>query len=363
MRRLFSTIVTRQLGQRKTLHQTEHKVGRTFLVWMSIPILTLLSTGIPLVVPQAMALPTSAFPTGQWVTKLGNTIHSDDTQSVKLPNGKILWAFGDTTQINGKSTVFSLGFPHQAFVLQTPKTLKFTPHHGPFGFTWQQVPNWSDNSYFWMTSPVVDKGTLYVLGMRINHSGAQVGTYVALFNASSLKYERIVPLPGGPTGKTAWNGIVKGPHGWYVAGTHPVPCKKGAQLPTDCRSGDIASVPFGDLGQKSKWDVHANVVSKALDLDNTLAITKVSSSNWVIFVKVGGPFSTNSIERLTASSVFGPWKQSGTWNAPAPQGSQTYNVAVHPEQAAPSGDVLVSYNVNGGNAKNYHPLFLYLPLK
>jgi len=304
---------------------------------------------------QSMAnnIPTTA----QWDAKLAAVIHSDNTQSVVLPSGKTLWVFGDTTQANGTSVVTSKGFPHDSFVLQDAGAMNFHAVPGSYGYGWQQVPNWADGTYFWMSSPVVDHGTLYILGSRIKGESPYkvVGEYAAEFNASTLKFEKMVSVPAGANGQTVWGGIAADSNGWWVSGTHSVSCS----LSTDCRAGDFAWVPVGDLGTATMWQVHTDVIPAGTNIGTVVAVTK-ARHGWVAFSKTGDSFGGTTIERLTAQSVTGTWRAAGAYPAVSPAGSMTYSVAVHPEQAAAAGNVLVSYNVNGISA-DYHAMFEYLP--
>ena len=161
----------------------------------------------------------STFSTSKWDSALGRVVHADVTQSVALPSGRILWVFGDTTEVNGRSTVHGFGYPHGSFVTQARGTLAFKAVPGKYGFGWQQVPNWSDGTFFWMSTPIVDRGVLYVLGERIKaerSSFSVVGQYVAEFNVKTLAYKRIIAVPKGKTGKTTWGGVAKGTHGWWL---------------------------------------------------------------------------------------------------------------------------------------------------
>ncbi|WP_143234641.1 hypothetical protein [Paractinoplanes atraurantiacus] len=291
-------------------------------------------------------------PPGDWTTALEKVVHADVTQSVTLPGGDVLWVFGDTTRVNGVSTVGPWGYPHSAFARQTAGTLNFTAIPGPYGYGWQQVPNWSDGTYFWMSTPIVDNGTLYVIGERIRGVSpfTVVGPYVAVFDASTLAFQRIVALPAGATGTTMWGGVARTATGWWLTGTHPVAGKS---------VGDMAFVPFGRLADGTRWTVHDNVIPSSTEIGVVLALHR-TATGWEIFTKRGDAYGGTQIERLTARTVLGTWTVNGLWDAPSPPGTITYAVAVHPEQTAPAGQVLVSYNVNGNEA-DYYPRFLYLP--
>ena len=297
------------------------------------------------------------YTTDQWDSALGSVIHADVAESVTLPTGSILWIFGDTTQINGKSTVGGYGYPHDAFVEQVPKTLTFTAVPGTYGYGWQQVPNWSDGTYFWMSTPIVDNGNLYILGERIQgvNPFKVVGNYVAIFNATTLTFQQVVQIPAGSTNTTLWGGVAKTSSGWWITGTHGVSCSYA----TDCKVGDLAFVPFGKLATPAAWTIYDNIIPATDNVGTALALLQ-NGSTWDIFTKVGDAYGGVQIEKLTASTPTGPWTINGTWNAPSPQGTVTYGVGVHPEQKNPYGQVLVSYDVNGIDT-DYHPLFEYLP--
>jgi hypothetical protein len=348
MRNILKPVKKKKVSKkRKTI------LGRTY----SRAIVVFLAVAVAGTYMAAMSFAAAIYSANQWNTNLDKTIHADNTQSVRLPDGRTLWAFGDTIAINGEPTVGLYGYPHDAFVTQAPRSQTFTAVSGKYGYGWQQVPNWSDNSYFWMSSPVVDKGVLYILGQRIQGASSfkVVGSYVAVFNASTLAFQKIVPISNGATGQTVWGGIAKNSRGgWWVTGTHGVSC-----YIVNCKVGDIAYVPFGGLADSSEWQVYNNVIPASNNLGTTLGIVR-TSTGWDIFTKTGDAYGGSTIERLSANWARGNWKVTGSWPISGPQGTVTYGVAVHPEQAAPSGDVLVSYNTNDFKTTCW-PLFEYLP--
>lgn len=298
------------------------------------------------------------FSVSAWDSTMDAAIHSDDAQSVTLPNGNVLWVFGDTIAINGKPTIGSFGYPHDAFVEQTANTQKFTPLAGKYGYGWQQVPNWSNGDYFWMSTPIVQRGNLFVLGQRIRGVAnfQVIGDYEAEFDSSTLAYKGMIQIPSGASGVTVWGGETSTSSGRWITGTHGVSCSYA----TDCKVGDLAFVPWGDMGAPSTWQVHLNVIPASDNVGTTLGIVK-STTGWDIFTKLGDSYGGSSIERLSAASLTGAWTVTGNWASPSPSGAVSYAAAVHPEQAAPAGDILVSYAVNDSKSICW-PQFLYLPI-
>jgi hypothetical protein len=299
------------------------------------------------------------YPPALWQTTIDHLLHADVVKSVTLPGGRVLWVFGDTLEVNGMSTHYANGYPHDSFVLQKPGTLDFSMVHGPYGFGYQQVPNWPDGSYFWNNVPIVDGGTLYVIGERIlrNQNWEYLGEYMAEFDATNLRFEKVVPAPGGPTGFTQWSGVAKGAHGWFISGAHTVRCAHEV----DCAVGDIAWVPFGDLPVASDWSVNADVVPARFDLGSSIAILRLSASSFVLFTKRGDA-GTHTIEELACPTIYGPWTVTGAWTVVTPPNSAAYSVGDHPEQAAPPGKILVSYGVDGIGWDGFGAGFLYAPV-
>ncbi|HEV2412461.1 MAG TPA: ricin-type beta-trefoil lectin domain protein [Candidatus Saccharimonadales bacterium] len=297
------------------------------------------------------------FTPAQFNAAFDGTIHSDVTESVQLPNKNILWIFGDTNMIDGQPA----GFPHDAFLTQKPNSLTLTAVPGPYGHGWQQVPNWSDGTVFWMNIPVVDGNTLYIMGERVNESSSGfkvIAPYMAEFNASTLAYEGVMAMPGGSTGATVWGGVARTNNGFWVTGTHQVSC-----YIVNCKVGDVAFVPFGDLARNNMWQIYNNVIPATANVGTTLGLIQ-TSTGWALFTKQGDAYGGSSVERLSATNVTGTWTVNGTWPISSPSGSTTYGVAVHPEQVAPNGDVLVSYNVNGTSSTTYpYAQFLDLPVE
>ncbi len=112
--------------------------------------------------------------------------------------GQQAWVFGDATQISGKSVVSGYGYPHSEFATEVPGSAVFIPQHGPYGYGWQQVPNWPDGTYFWGGGLVADHGSLWLYGQRIRGASpfTVTGDYVARFSARTLAFEGITALPG-----------------------------------------------------------------------------------------------------------------------------------------------------------------------
>ena len=291
-----------------------------------------------------------------WNSALQQKIHADVTESIELPDGRIAWIFGDTTSVNGQSTVTG-GYPHSTIAIQAKTTQNFTVLPGNYGLGWQQVPNWPDGTYFWMTAPLVDGNYLYVLGTRVQGAApfTIVGNYIAKFDASTLDYLGMSPAPSTPNG-TLWGYAAPTNDGWWISGTHSVACTNN----TNCRVGDMAFVPKGGITNTNSWQLHQDIIPATTNIGTKIAIVQ-TGGQWQGFTKLGDAYGSNKILQLSATSPITEWITKSQTDISSPTGTVSYAVAVHPEQASPPGQILVSYNVNGISSE-YYARFLYITL-
>lgn len=283
-------------------------------------------------------------------------ISSDVAASAKLPDGRVLWVFGDTTKVNGVSAVGYYGYPHIAFAVQAaPGSPSFTVIPGRYGTSYgtgvkyQQVPNWADGTFFWAGTVLVDHGTVWVIGSRVSGM-TPAASYAAAFTTPALAYIGRRRIPAGQ-----WGGVWRGAKGWWLAGTRPVPCAYA----TGCFTGDMAWVPSGHIADPAAWRVHRGVIPATADTGSTVAV-RHTAAGWAAFTKRGDGWGGTTIERLSAAHATGPWAVTGQWPAPLTvPGDLTYSVQIHPEQPAPAAQVLTSVAESGAT---YDPQFTYLPL-
>jgi hypothetical protein len=275
----------------------------------------------------------TVFTSTQWNDAIDGAIASDTVASVRLPDGDVLWIFGDTTNIGGMTYPQGLYYPHQTFLRQQAGRLNFTALQGfdPTGHPWQQVPNWSDGSCFWPSTAVAVDGSRVVLfGVRDSNclvSGTMT-PYVATFDATTLAFQRAFALPARIARR--WAGITRDTNGFdLVAG-----------------DGVMAYVPYGDLTTPSAWTLHDVTFTNAAggtsvwhgeDVESARSL-RAPGGGWDLFVAFYG---ATSVSRYHASAIHGPYALA----ARAPIGDTiTDGVALHPEQAAPSGRVLMSWS-------------------
>lgn len=302
----------------------------------------------------ASSPPTAA----QYDAAIAAAVSADVASSVKLPDGNFLWAFGDTTKVNGKSVSGPDGYPHDSFGYQVPEKASFTMLAGPYGYGWQQVPNWSNGDYFWANGMVMDGSTLYVYGDQVSGFSV-VGYAVAQFTVSgnSITYKTITLLTGA--GSEGWSSVVSATGGYDLIGTRHT---GGSGCLADCITGDLAFVPSGDLAKPADWTVTDAVLPPSLDLGNVVSVIK-SGSLYVAVTKQDDILGS-AIEVLTSSSLTSGWTVYRTDVITPTSGcSETYSAELHPGEGAPTNQYLVSWANNGSSGSGtcgYSPTFAYL---
>ena len=333
--------------------------------------------------PASAALLTSPAP-AQYTAGLSGVIHADDAASAQdSATGLEVYAMGDATFVNGTSygTSSNPCYPHFELVTEAPGSAVFDVLPGrpasDGGCGWQQVPNWSDGSFFWPGGMLATSSTIYVYGQRITMTAAVArrgplmrarllaagrlatgitidGDYVAEFSDSTLAYQGITQL-GTPPLQQALSSAVAWPGGHWMIGTLPAPPSTDcSSFATDCRAGQAVWVPTGDEANAAAWSFYSTIPA-SLNVGTVVSPFRFNST-WFAISKTGDEFGGTTLEELTAKCMEGcAWHLTGkTWPASAPPNEVTYSAQVHGDPVA--GGVLASYAVNG--SPQYWPDFL-----
>lgn len=304
-------------------------------------------------------------------------ISADVASTVPMPDGSVLWLTGDAALINGQ-VVWD---PHSEFVRQAaPGSTDFTvlrtvAGNGVQAGQWQQVPNWSDGTVFWMAAGAVDNGVLHVFGARVNlaNGGTVVGYYDATFDATTLSYQGIAAIPAGVSA------IAQGTGGWWLIGTDHV---SGSCPYGDCYTAHSIWAATGSLGNYASWTAPYTFLPASDGLGGVVDLYRTSTGLWTAWTKTDDILGS-TIEEYTAPHLeVGPWTLKNTWPIPTTCGAgtsegdctsgwmhplpTTYGVRFHPNQSQPTGDGLVTVIENDANAYppvngSYGPHFLSLP--
>ena len=331
----------------------KRRTGRTALyriLAMTAGIATLTAAG-----PAACPGTAQAASSAQYQAAYATAIASDGGASIALPDGTDLWTTGDVTAVDGTCVTGAWGYPHGAFMETPSGSATFTVLPGNYGSDYwgcdnptpgrqfQQVPDWvnSDGSqdFFWAAFPIVDGGTLNVIGERVHATGpgpldfSIVGSYDARFSISgdAVAYEGTCPVPAASG--DVWSGEASdGSGGWWMTS----------------QQGEVAHVPGGGLATSSAWKVTAGAAPS-------------SAGSWPVRVSghydlFAAQFGTTTVQRWTASTPAGPWSgpvSAGTLPQPQTDGG----IVAHPELGAPPGEVKISWD--DGTSAGYDAQFGY----
>jgi len=303
-------------------------------------------------------------------------VRSDLAASVRLPDGGQVYVFGDTLAVNAQvicgPSRCPHGYPHDSIAIQRPGTATFQMQSCAAAgcpYRWQWVPDWPDGSYFWMAAPAVTGNRLYVIGERISRAGAVEGEYTASFTVGAgdaLTYQGITALTGAAD-DSQWGSATADPHGrgWWLTGTRNT---GGTGCVADCKTMDIAHVPFTAMTHPAAWHVQLGALPSGdgYDLGTVVSMSQVSGHGWVAYTK-RNDITGSVLERLNAWHVTGPWHvATQQWQAtPAPGCGWTYSAQTHQASPAPAGQMLVSWASNDddpGTACDMRPQFTNLPI-
>lgn len=272
---------------------------------------------------------------------------ADGNVTVALPDGKIVWLFGDTRRERRP-------FIHNSVLVQEGTRLTSTTGG-------QAIPNDSDGDFYWPTDGVVDGGLLRVFLGRVAHDG-RPGSFVnkGVALATFTFDERGFPMYAGMRNVSSepedvgiqWGTAAVSDGGYvYVYGQ-----RRREDPWLFGRDVYLARAPAGelvDLGTWRYWTGSSWVTSQFLARPIEIAETSRFSSNfsvdkvddtWLVVSKEADAAGNRIIE-MAARGPAGPFSVTGTLPAPSSSEQWTYQAKGHPELALGDGRTLVTWNV------------------
>lgn len=275
------------------------------------------------------------------------------TSSVALPDGRVVWLFADVflgTVNPDHSRSANSPMVNNVLVIQDGTALTATLYGGtPEAPTALVKPDEAGEVY-WIADGVVEGDTLKVIynRMRITGTGAldfqQTGVALATFTLPDLTLTSVVDLPLGP--KISWGGGIfpDGAH-TYIYGISSAPGRM--------KFAHLARVPAGGLSGAwefwtgSGWSPNVAEVGRLISGVGAGGVQKIGSQYVWVSHEENLVFDPQFVA-YTSPSPTGPFiGPIQLFTAPEPQtpGLVVYDARVHPE-LAPSGKLLISYNVN-----------------
>ncbi|MEV4131875.1 fibronectin type III domain-containing protein [Dactylosporangium sp. NPDC049742] len=333
----------------------------------------------------AFAAPPAGGMTGTQLTTAFNTYGdtsgrwsgADSTTSVLLPDGRIVWLFSDTllgTVNADHSRPRSSPFINNSMVVQDGSALTTTLTGGTASAPQALLPQTADGQFYWVGDGEVEGSNLRVVYNRYRRTGtgsldvALSGTVLATFALPSLALTGVTDLTPAVGSTVTWGAQLVTDGGFtYIYGSDYVPADA-------MRFARLARVPAGGLSgpwefwNGTSWSASA-ASSARLPLSGVGTAYGVQKlgGQWVLVTVESNVVFNAQVVAYTASNPWGPFSGPvDLLTAPEPanqSGVIVYDAHVHPE-LAPSGKLLVSYNVNSLNdgdlyddARIYRPRF------
>ena len=306
----------------------------------------------------------------------GKLYHGDLGKSVALPNGKILWVFGDTLIGTSGATKLTVGIHNSGLLTENGCISAVT---GPLDAngnetTWvtpnatTDVPNLDD--YYWASTPFMDGSTLRMFLSHMYNDAYgfhNIGVDLASFDVSSGTpvLQSVVQTPGSANGNTApsWGAsVLRNGYYTYIFGT--------VYTNTPWVWGNdyyLARVQNGRITNQSRWrywngsswvsnqSAAAKVIDGTAGVGPGATVYRKSNGQYVIITKKFDMIGSD-IVAFTASNLTGPWTEVTpslmtipALNPPMSSSDYTYMGLGHPEITLGSGNLLVNWSVGSSD--------------
>ncbi len=289
----------------------------------------------------------------------------DAAYSTLLPDGRVLWLFGDSfVAVSGAHVRREARMPHNTIAIQSAAD----PDAASMHFFWRDDPEGKPTSFFadpsadrwlWPGAAVVVDGKLLVFLVEIGRSEGGLG-----FTTGASRAVLVEDTTGDPTGWT-FADVAVPPNPWgapvgfgaaLVDGEHLVcfaPREPGDHAIFVARY-DVADAARGDLSspqwlQDGAWRAQADVDGEPTAAwtqgQTELSVHKEAATQRFVAISVDGFGGTNVVAR-TAERIEGPW--STTEVLFRPEESDRANILVYSAKAHPwlPGPIVVTYSTN-----------------
>jgi hypothetical protein len=307
----------------------------------------------------------------------------DGTESVSLPDGRVLWLFDDSflgKVINGQRNRRRTPYIHNAFVVQSNGVLTttlYTPgrkRQKPSAYVNPDPKNTFSLGFFPGAS-VVNGNSLQVLMEEVgftkipNHVGnfTWLGDSIGVFSLPNLALVEVAPLPSSSIEWTS--GTLSDAGFTYIYGTG---------------TGNVYAARVAGTDLTAAWTYY-NGQTWTTDASRVVPIEHAGDRTHLSVSKVAGSFGTGyafvtgytQVVSAFGCSPIGPFgSQQAIYTPPEPStyphsyGVITYNAHAHPELSPSSNTLVISYDVNPAvpkglaipDASIYRPRFIDVTL-
>jgi len=310
---------------------------------------------------------------------------ADTTNSVLLPDGRVVWIFSDTFlgAVNADFTRSDPSFIHNSLVVQSGGKLVDTLHDGRYPHARSLIqtndgrevngdpPVGAD--WYWVGDGTVDGGKLRVFALKFEKFGPGgfdfrwIGSSLATFSLPKLKLESVTPTISS-NGVEYGSGILEDGGYTYVYGTEDLGAHKYMH---------VARIPSGGLlgpwefFTGTGWSTDPAASLRLLHgVANEYSVTRIGNAYVLITMDTNVAFSRD-IYAYVSCAPTGPWVgPTKLYTAPDYPFSNViaYNAHAHPEFTE-NGELLVTYNVNSlvfqdlmNDVHIYRPRFIRVKL-
>jgi len=306
----------------------------------------------------------------------GGWTGGDGTRSVVLPDGRILWLFGDTflgTVRPDRSRPQPAPMVRNTFVVQSGDTL-VTLHGGTAASPQAFVTPQERGSWYWPSDGLVEGNRLLVFLPRFAATGPGMwdwrwrGTDIGTFSLPELRLEKI-------TAAKAINRVIYGAallkddDATYIYGVEDLQSAKYVHI---AKAGSGHLDDAWEYWDGERWTVDP-LASKRLFSGAALQFSVFKTGDRYVLITSDNrnPFDSAIVAYISPSPI-GPWSlRSLLYRPPEAKGDiVAYNALAHPH-LSPRDRLLLSYNLNHirdaeavyRNADDYRPRFVLVDIE
>jgi hypothetical protein len=337
----------------------------------------------PVVHAKAMSTPDTALESmwNSYGNQGGHWTGGDETVSVALPDGRIVWLFSDTflgTVNSGYSRPKGTPFIHNCMVIQQGNTLT-TITGGTASVPTSQVGAATDSNTgdvgYWVDDAFVANNQLEVFYTHYQRTGSggldvkQLGTVIAVFSLPGLSLQSITQLSIGTSLK--WGVAVLGQSDYtYIYGTEDAGINKFLHL---------ARAPYGQVltagsNPTTAWQFwtgsgwsssQSDSIQMMSGVGDGFSVAQIDNQYVLVTQDTNLIFNPNLVV-YTATTPMGPFSnQAYFYKTPETGGNIiTYDARIHTEING-ADKLVISYNVNSlqytdnyANVRIYRPRFI-----
>lgn len=309
----------------------------------------------------------------------------DGTYSVKLPDGRTAWIFGDTfiggvNPDNTRRKEVPI-YIRNSVVIQDGDSLEtlYSMYDGlkasfvkPPAVVFTVGAASEDSVWFWPGDAYIENGDFHLFLSEFTQVDTGMwdfrweNSWLAVYELPGFQQKSITLLPQGrKTGVHLGHAVMMNDQFTYVYGL-----KEGKPY--------VSRYPPGDFNGRweyfdgSGWSQNPLDIKAMADFSGSEQFSVFKLKDLYILVTQMGGFSTE-IGSFTSDSPWGPWQNKTVlYKTPVPDTTTnifTYNALAHPDLIK-DGKLLVSYNMNSmvledhfRNADIYRPRFIRVPLE